>query len=393
MAAMAALSLLEELILGAEKPTAMLVHLFHPSFHDSVPADRLFALLPRASIIDLRQVSRTTKAWVEEHDPTLLTRLQVVCPPPLHAMQENSTLDQLSHDCSSLTIKALPSSKSMPTGTFLSPSPAGQIFKIVSKMSSLRIVPPAHDAFEPVLSLRLALESSPLKSLTHIHIEPLDIASLLALRWGAFAAFKDSTWTAQSVWRGLKSFRVGMTDDWLRYAHRNLESEQDERQQTRMKKEREFYRQAVQALHNYFFQFAVHGTLERLHFEWLGGDVTGLNPLLLDEEVAKEEGGKWFSAPGTKWKGLKEVWLSGVHIDGTLIQILKQRLDGLERLMVSVDLAAPGPHGNIQTINGKEWLDVDLRPAIQEREDKYEAQCEGTGGRTESMVVPFVLKI
>ncbi|KAL8989605.1 MAG: hypothetical protein Q9177_001548 [Variospora cf. flavescens] len=388
MAAMAALSLLEELILGAEKPTAMLVHLFHPSFHDSVPADRLLALLPRASIINLRRVSRKTKAWVEEHDPTLLTRLQVVYPPPLHAMQENSTLDQLSHDCSSLTIRALPSSKPMPAGTFLSPSPAGQIFKIVSNMSSLRIVPPAHDAFEPVLSLRLALESSSLKSLTHIHIEPLDIASLLALRWGAFAAFKDSTWTAQSVWRGVKSFRVGMTDDWLRYAHGNLESEQDERQQTRMKEEREFYRQAVQALHNYFFQFAVHGTLERLHFEWLGRDVTGLNPLLLDEEAA-EEGGRWFSAPGTKWKGLKGVWLGGVHIDGTLIQILKQRLDGLERLMVSVDLAAPELKGNIQTIDGKEWLDVDLRPAIQA---KAEVE-EGTGGRAESMVVPFVLKI
>ncbi|KAL8653236.1 MAG: hypothetical protein Q9210_002216 [Variospora velana] len=399
MAAWAALSPFEELILGAEKPTAMLVHLFHPLFHDSIPAGRLLSFLPRASIINLRRVSRTTKAWVEEHHPALLTRLQVVCPLQLHALENDSTLHQLSHDCSSLTIEVLPSSKPMPAGTFLSPSPAGQIFKIVSKMSSLCIVPPAHDAFEPVLSLRLALESSPLKSLTHIHVEPLDIASLLALRWGAFAAFKDSTWTAQSVWRGMKSFRVGMTDDWLRYAHRNLESEQDERHQMRMKEEREFYRQAVQALHNYFFQFAVHGTLGRLHFEWLGGDVTGLNPLLLDEEAAKEGGGKWFSAPGTKWKGLKEVWLGGAHIDGTSIQILQQRLDGLERLMVSVDLAAPELNGNIQTIDGKEWLDVDLKPAIQataeleEHEDIYKAQCEGTGGRAESMVVPFVLKI
>ncbi|KAI4129803.1 MAG: hypothetical protein LQ338_002054 [Usnochroma carphineum] len=392
----ATLSPLEELLLGAEKPTAMLVHLYHSFFHDTVPADYMLANLPLSSIITLRAVSHTTRDWVDQHYPDLLTKLQVTCPLPRAADQWGSVLRRLSHACVHLTINVSPSSTPITRGTFPHYNPAGQIFNIVYNFSSLRIVPPAKDAFEPLLSLRLALESTSLKNLTHIHIEPLDIAGLLSLRWGGFDTLQDATWIGQSFWRGVKSLRIGMASQWLNYAHTDLKNQEDEVEKNKQREERELYRQAIQALHNYLFQFSVQNTLGKLRFDWIDGDMIGPNPLLLDEEVAKG-GGEWFSAPGTTWRGLKEVWLGGVAVDGADTTILKQRMEGLEKMMIGESLAAREIKGKIQVIESKEWLNVDLNDTIQvvqeygEVENLFDTEDEGPRSRAESMVVPFVL--
>ncbi|KAL8919978.1 MAG: hypothetical protein Q9208_006546 [Pyrenodesmia sp. 3 TL-2023] len=86
-------------------------------------------------------------------------------------------------------------------------------------VENLYIVPPAQDTYEPLYSMRLAIESTELKNLTSLHIEPLSIAGLTPLHWGGFDAFTDSSWVGQSYWRGIKDLRIGMKTDWPLYAH------------------------------------------------------------------------------------------------------------------------------------------------------------------------------
>lgn len=395
-----AVSPLEELLLGTEKPTSMLVHCFHSFYHPTVPAENLLAALSVSCLLNLRAVSRTAKAWVENNDPGILTRLLVPCPLPRFALQADSTFRRLAPECQHLTIKLSPSSIPLPVGDLLNPSPPGQILNIVNEFSSLRVSVPSADGFEPVLSLRLALESTPLKALITLHIEPIDLESMLALLWGGFNTINESTWVGQTFWRGLKSLRLGMTTEWLGYAHKDMAKEQDLWLQKMKKDERQLYRQGIQTLHDYLLQFSLQDTLETLRFDWVGADERGPNPLLLDEEVAKEEGGKWFSASGLMWKRLKEIWLGGVKISGTDLQIMKERLPGMEKLMVWEPLAAGKIRGKMVKIDGVFWLDVDLEAEIEESEDEEEdaetlvdTDDEDGRDRGESMVVPFILEM
>lgn len=390
---------LEELMIGTGKPVSMLLHCFHSFYHPTVPADHLLAVLARSSMLALRLVSHTTKTWVEESDPELLTKLRVPCPLPRFALQSNSTLRCLCPECQHLSINLSPSSMPIPVGTLLDPSPAGQIFNIVNRFSSLRIDVPVTHAFEPALSLRLALESTPLHTLVTIHIEPVDLESLLALLWGGFNAVDESTWISQPFWRSLKSLRIGLTTDWLEYAHKDLRNEQDLELKEIKKEERQLYRQGIQTLHDYFVQLSLQDTLETLRFDWIGGKGKGPNPLLLDEEVAKEEGGKWFSAPGIVWRSLRELWLGGVALSGMDFKILKARLQGMEKLMVWETLAASGIIGTMKKIDGVTWLGVDLEAEILEEFEEEDVETlidtdEETGSdRGGSMVVPFMLEI
>ncbi|KAL8938000.1 MAG: hypothetical protein Q9216_004128 [Gyalolechia sp. 2 TL-2023] len=394
-----AISPLEELLLSIEKPAPMIVHLYHSFFHPTVPAGRLLAVLPHSTLLTLRMVSHTTKAWVEQNHPGTLAKLCVPCPLPRFALQVNSTLRRLSQGCQHLTVNFSPSPTPLPIGNRLKPSPMGQVLSIVHNFSSLHIVLPSADAFEPVISLCLALESTPLKSLVAIHIEPVDLKSLLALRWGGFNAFSESTWIGQTFWRGLKSLRMGMTTEWLDYTHKDLGSEHDSELREKKREERQLYRQGLQALHDYLFQFSLQDSLETLRFDWVGSSGKGPNPLLLDEEVSQEGGGNWFSAQGLIWKGLREVWLSGVKLSGADLTMVKERMDGIEKLMVWEPLAARGIRGKMTKIEGVFWLDVDLEAEILESFEEHEAEDlldtheEDGKGREDTMVVPFMLLI
>ncbi|KAL8830581.1 MAG: hypothetical protein Q9170_005672 [Blastenia crenularia] len=396
---LAMLSPFESLMLGAAKPVSMLVHFYHSRFHETTPADHLLAVLPHASILALRCVSHTTKAWVDEEKPDLLKRLRVTCPLPHFALQWNSTLRRLSHECHHLTIDLLPSAQPIPTGTLIHPSPAGQIFNIVSKFKSLRIDLPPQDAFHPLFSLRLALESASLKALVAFRIELLDIKSLIALTWGGFDSLTDSTWIGQSFWRSLQGIRIGMKTSWLEYDHEDPHGGQEPKLKMRLREDRKFYRQGIQMLHNYFSHIALQDNLVKLRFDWIGDDKIGPNPLLLDEEIAKGEGAKWFSAPGIMWKALNEVWLTGVKVRGIDVKIMKGRMKALEKLMVWEELAAPEISGELEMIKGKEWINVDLNTSFHEPEDfgdvenLIDSDDESGHNRGETMVVPFMLRI
>lgn len=394
------LSPLEELLLAVDKPISILIHLWNNRFHHSIPTDRFNFVLSISSVLALRAVSRTAKLCVDEEFPDLLTRLQVPCPLPRFALQPTSTLSRLAKNCEHLTIKLSPATVPIRAAAFVSTSPAAQIFGVLHNFNSLRIVPPAKDTYHPLNSLRLAFESIELKNLIVLHIEPLSVMGISALRWGGFDSFTDRTWIGRSYWRGIKNLRIGMKSDWLKYAHPNLEAMEDGERKTKKMDQRTFYRQGIQVLHNYFFHFALHRTLEVLRFDWVGGDAMGPNPLLLDEVVTRNKGAKWFSAPGNTWKSLKEITLGGVAVSGLDVLVLKNRIQGLVKMMVWESLAAPEISGQIHFIEGRLWLEVDLTADIQvvsedmgEVEDLMDVEGGEPRNRSESMVVPFMLQL
>ncbi|KAL8798321.1 MAG: hypothetical protein Q9182_006763 [Xanthomendoza sp. 2 TL-2023] len=395
LAPVSSLSPIEELVQSKERVLPMIIQVFHPRFLEWVPADRLMSLLPRSSVLTLRAVSRTMSTWVHEQHPDLLTSLRVTCPLPITRISKHpgkSVLRTLAARCHQLTIGVLPSAVPIPADSPREPSPATEIFRIVNNFKSLRIEPPLTESLHPLLSLRLALESASLKAVTEIHIEPLTIPGLLALRWGGFNAFRESTWTGETFWRGITSMRIGMKSDWLRLGDQDGDNNNKERNgeatsAKQQKQEMDTYRQSMQIIHDWYFQFSRTGHLKRLCFEWLDG--TGPNPLLLDQEVAKEGGGRWFSAPGIKWKGVEEVWLGGVAIEVPDIMALKERFWGLEKLLVWDELAEGSIFGRVLRIGGRDWLDVDLFEYDETTSELEEMECDGV----ESMICPFVLVV
>ncbi|KAL8902084.1 MAG: hypothetical protein Q9207_004880 [Kuettlingeria erythrocarpa] len=396
----AQLSRLEELLLAIDKPISILIHLWNDRFHHTIPTDRLNFVLSISSVLALRAVSRTTKMCVDDEFPDLLRRLQVPCPLPRFALQPTSTLSRLAKTCEHLTIKLAPATVPIRAAGFVSTSPAAHLFGVLHNFSSLRIVPPSKDSYHPLNSLRHAFESIELENLTVLHIEPLNIVGISALRWGGFDSFTDKTWIGRSYWRGITNLRIGMENDWLKHAHPNLEAMEDGARKTRKKDQRNFYRQGMQVLHNYFFHFALHRTLEVLRFDWVGGDAMGPNPLLLDEVVTRNKGAKWFSAPGNTWRSLREITLGGIAVSGLDVLVLKNRIQGLVKMMVWENLAAPEISGQVHFIEGRLWLEVDLTADIQlvsgemgEVEYLMDVEDGEPRNRSESMVVPFVLQL
>ncbi|KAI4253568.1 MAG: hypothetical protein LQ352_003609 [Teloschistes flavicans] len=413
-----ALSPLEHLLLGREKPVSMLTHIYHTRFLETNPADHLASILPPSSLLALRVASSTTNDWVEEHHPELLQRLCVTCPLPRFSLRSSSTLRYLARECTHLTVRVLPADGSIiAAGNMSNPAPATQVFDIVKTFSTLRIEPAsAKGGFELLLALRQALESADLKNLTEIHFEPLSNAGLLALRWGGgLGTFESPSGTTDpaSVFRTLKSLRLGMTTaGYVDKPYDPLVALTMERI-TGLKKARNTYRLSIQCLHNYLYHFARSGQLQKLHFEWIDG--AGLNPLLLDEEITKvKKGWKWFSAPGITWRGLLEIWLGGVKVTAADVHTMKERMEGLERVFVGrEEAAAAGMVGRVVFQDGKEWLEVDLDAASlktpgslsagkgMEVVDGYEEETEGSDtlcneteeDGEESMVVPFVLRL
>ncbi|KAL8858693.1 MAG: hypothetical protein Q9178_004781 [Gyalolechia marmorata] len=383
-----ALSPFEEFVQARKRPLSIIVPFYHSYYIRSRPADYLMSLLPRSTVLILRAVSHTAKNWAHKHHPDLLTRLYVTCPLPRYSTVFSSqTLRNLASGCRLLTIKVFPSAIQIHCGNLQDPSPARQIFNIVNTFKTLRIEAPLTEVFFPLFSLRLALEQARLASLTELHVHQLTVPGLLALRWGGFDAFMDATWMGKTFWRSITSLRIGMTSDWLKWASQELYHEQKREQKARMKQRRDIYRQGIQILHDWFFQFSLVENLRRVCFEWVGGN--GLNPFLLDEQILKEEGAKWFSAPEIIWKGVNEVWLGGVYITTSDVTTLKQRFDGLEKLMVWEELAESVIFGTVRIMEGRDWLDIDLTEDLRKPVMLKSMVDDGI----DSLLCPFVLRL
>ncbi|KAL8912890.1 MAG: hypothetical protein Q9171_002184 [Xanthocarpia ochracea] len=383
-----AISPFEEFVQARKRPLSIIVPFYHSCYIRSRPADYLMSLLPRSTVLILRAVSHTVKDWAHKHHPDLLTRVYVTCPLPRYStLFSSQTLRSLAIGCRQLTINVFPSAVQIHFGNLQDPSPARQIFNILNTFKTLRIEAPLTEAFFPLFSLRLALEQARLASLTELHVHQLTVPGLLALRWGGFDAFMDATWMGKTFWRSITSLRIGMTSDWLKWAFQELCHEQKKEQKARVKQERDIYRQGIQILHDWFFQFSLVENLRRVCFEWVGGN--GLNPFLLDKQILKEEGAKWFSAPKIIWKGVNEVWLGGVYITTSDVTTLKQRFDGLEKLMVWEELAESVISGTVRIMEGRDWLDIDLTEDLRKPVMLRTMVDDGI----DSWLCPFVLRL
>ncbi|KAI4160314.1 MAG: hypothetical protein LQ342_005810 [Letrouitia transgressa] len=404
-ASLGSLSHLESLVLVKNEPAPVVTRQYHPNFSFSTPANRLLSLLPRNLRLSLRVVSTIVKTWVEDSSPALLSRLQVDYPrsdasdgPLLTAIP-----DRLLQHCQHLIISLLPSTTRYPQ--INSANTATVVSSNLKGISNIRLIPPTTNSFYPLLDFPQGLQINFCENVTHLHAEPLSLSGLYALRRGNFTSFSSSTWTDAIFWRKLKSVRIGMVSEWIRYKH---ESSDTDATKEDLKRKEESYRQGIQVLHDFVFQFSLSHNLEVLHFEWLdAGQAGGPNPLLLPYVVGEGKSAPWFSAQATRWKGLNEVHLGGTRVSKEDAGRMLRLIDGLERMLVWAEMAERDLSGKMVFEEAKKWLVVNIggidQPAVSKHQhgsvntgeglgmDEVDVAKEGNNG--ESMVVPFKLDI
>ena len=118
----------------------------------------------------------------------------------------------------------------------------------------------------------------------------------------------------------------------------------------------------IQALHNFLFHFALNGELNFLRFKWVNlnyGEI-GPNPFLLDILASEEGTSTWFSAPAIEWKGLRDVELGAIRLGTEDLDIMKERMSGLRKVMVWAETADADLNGRSCIVDGEEWLVIDL---------------------------------
>ncbi len=239
------------------------------------------------------------------------------------------------------------------------------------QLKHLHLIAPTHDPFPALLAFRLALQSAGVPLLTHLTLTNLSFAGILALRWGAFSSFEDAGWTGGNVWLGLRELEVEVRGWWVEeetvdeglevdiYDGEDEGEEEREIGRRRVRRGKEDWRTCTRVLHDWLHSFAAGGGLRCLRFEWMGGE--GPDPLLLDEVVGGDGRRSWFSAPGVRWEGLREVWLGGVGVGREDVRRLKGRVGGLERLGVQVEWLDGGLGGRRVVGGGRVWAVLDVR--------------------------------
>ncbi|KAL9610863.1 MAG: hypothetical protein Q9167_004468 [Letrouitia subvulpina] len=405
-ASISPLSCFESLVLPKNEPIPIVTRHYHPDFSFSTPANQLLSLLPRDLRLPLRAVSTIVKQWVEDSSPPLLSRLQVDYP---HSSASESPLmtaipDRLLQRCQYLVIRLLPSTTRHPQiDSVNTDSPATVVSSNLKGISQIRLIPPTKDSFYPLLDFPQGLQINFCENVTHLHVEPLSLSGLYALRRGSFTSLSSSNWTDEIFWRKLKSVRLGMVSDWIRYKNEssNINATRED-----IKRKKESYRQGIQVLHDFMFQFSLSHNLAALHLEWLdAGRAGGPNPLLLPHFVGKEKGANWFSAQATKWKGLNEVRLGGIRVSRKDARMMRHLTADLERMLVWDEMAEPDMNGRIVSEDSKDWLVVNIsgldQLAVSEHQQGSEIIGEGLGiveadvvnDDNGQMVVPFKLDV
>lgn len=119
-------------------------------------------------------------------------------------------------------------------------------------------------------------------------------------------------------------------------------------------------------LHDWLHSFAIMGKLRRLKFSWR--NIEGPNPLLLEDTAKDLKGGNWFSAPPVHWRALKEVWLRNVKVSENDVDDLKERIHGLQCLMVEERLADNRVMGWRRVVDGVAWFEIQLADQVVELE-------------------------
>lgn len=128
-------------------------------------------------------------------------------------------------------------------------------------------------------------------------------------------------------------------------------------------------RAGVKILHDWVTSFE-DNRMDRFRFEW-PEKTKGYNPLLLVFEsaaksAAKDQSRVWFSPRVIESQGCKEVWLGGCYVGMEEMNLMKERLRGLERVVVWRGWLGPGFVGTRSTVDGTEWVSAHLQPKKKE---------------------------
>ena len=199
------------------------------------------------------------------------------------------------------------------------------------------------------------------------------------------------------MWQGLQELDVKVVSWW--------QEEQERERDYNHEAEKEDRRTCTRVLHDWLHSFAANGQLRSFRFEWVNTTSERPNPLLLDELVRE----KWFSAPGIRWTHLKELWLGSVWVSLVDVQRMKERMAGLEKLVVTPEcldgeLIATGRPIDA---NGKMWMEIFVEGEWSEvirRLSRTAAEAETAAVRgfhrervlsedRASMVLPFMLDL
>ena len=311
-------------ILNTIQPVLTVLRLYNPKNSPGLPPNELLSLLPTAVILKLRQMSRTTRAWVDTAETSAFDRICVAFPLEKSPVEAVSALNGIAPHCRHLTVSFNDDEPTLQGSTTL---------PLMPRLTNIRLKCPNSDAFYPLLSFRHAIESQVLKDLTHLEIYDLTVESIRALRWGTFSSHGNSDAAGTRIWRGLKHLDIKMFPGCLAVGKTEIiGKETAEQRQTRLDKEKEVRRTGFKVLHDWLKSFASTDHLETLKFEWKDHD--GPNPLLLDLKGTDRSAEEWFSAPKIEWNGLKEVHLRGVQVTEADILELHKRMKDLQTLIM-----------------------------------------------------------
>lgn len=376
-------------------------------------------------------------------DPPIFANLKIMFPLDTLSAKDLLALHAASPQCEHLTVTVSAVSASIPNPSDAISTTTTSLLPPFPRLKHLHLIVPDHDPFHSLLAFRLALQSATLPLLTHLTIANLSFPGLLALRCGAFTSFSDKGWTGADVWHNLTELDVKLRGWWDgeedddEYGHEG----EVETAVEKAKRQKEYWRSCTRILHDWLHSFAANNAhLRTFKFEWLsssssssnscnGNSNEGPNPFLLDEISSHDGKKQWFSAPRITWASntLTAVWLGNVVVDGKDVGKLKERMKGLERVLVVPECLDGGLGGRkvVAGGSGKVWVELDVegdrvgewghvvdggRRVGGEIEGGGEgtgeggekvlmmrgSYCEGGGGGggdRASMVLPFVLNL
>ncbi|CAF9933617.1 hypothetical protein IMSHALPRED_009422 [Imshaugia aleurites] len=401
------LSPFERLLVHTKPPFSVHIRLYHPTYSPTFPATHLLSFLPLSSKLSLRHLSPTTKAWIDSANPSVFSNLTIHFPLTIFSPEQLSALHNTSPQCQHLTV-TIPQHPSPPKPSDVPPLPP------FPRLTHLHLTALDHDPFPNLLSLRLALQSANIPLLTHLTLTNLSIPGILALRWGPFTAFGDAGWTGANIWHRLESLDVRATGWWdeapqlqehetQHHSILNADAEASETEPEKARRHKEDWRTGTRVLHDWLHSFAADASLRHFRFEWIGGE--GPNPFLLDDIVARDGKKEWFSAPGIRWNGLREVWLGNIVVTVGDVRCLKERMAGLERIVVAPEFLDAGLGGRLLVDgDGRMWVQVDVEGEsvgewVEVWSEPVEAIRRGSYGEglvgedRKSMVLPFILDL
>lgn len=310
------------IILNTSQPILMALRLYHHKRSPGLPPRKLLSLLPTATLLKLRQMSRATRAWVDTAETSVFDRICITFPLEKSPVKALSALNDIASHCRHLTVCFNDNNDDEPT------RPGSTTLPLMPRLINIRLKCPKSDAFYPLLSFRQAIESHDFQNLTHLEIYDLTFGNILALRWGTFSSYGNADAAGTRIWRRLKHLDIEMFPCGLAVGKTEI-----------IGKEKEDRRTGFKVLHDWLKSFASTDHLESLKFEWK--DCDGPNPLLLDLKATDGPAEKWFSAPKIEWKGLKEVHLRGVQVTEADLVELHKRMKDLRTLIAQPGRLSP----------------------------------------------------